>query len=59
MSVAAGRIRDITEAQRIQLRVPFPAGGIDREQNGPCDQAANEADGAENAQETEEEIAIE
>lgn len=58
MSVESFRIRDVGEAQHVQLFQTITSGDVDREQNGPDDETSEEADGDGNPQVAEEEIGI-
>lgn len=59
MGIIPCRIHDIAEAKGIQLRVPRPARGMDRKQNGPENDDASDTDGAENSEKSKEEVAVE
>jgi hypothetical protein len=43
---AIALIRDVGESEDIQLFIAIASGGIDREQDGPGDTAADEHDGS-------------
>ena len=49
---------DIGETEDIETSLTTTTGGIDREQDWPCDTAADEADDEEDLEEAEEEVAI-
>lgn len=51
-------VRDVAEAENVELAVPISARGMNREQNGPCDEDSHKGDGAQHAQEPQEQIPI-
>lgn len=57
--VAVVVVFDIAHGQDIELVLTTSASDIDGEQDGPCDDAANEAAQNRDAEESEEQIAIE
>ena len=56
--VAIVGIFDVAETQDIQLLLPSTSSGIDREKNGPRDQATNETNGGGDLEEAQEEERI-
>src|SRR4051794_38829115 len=52
------RVSDIAHRQDIQLLVATASGGIDWEQDGPGDQAAQEADDDNELEVAEEQVAV-
>lgn len=52
ISIILIRIFDIAEAQDVELIVAIPSGGVNRQQNGPGDQAPKEEYRTKNPQES-------
>ena len=51
-------VGNVAHGENLKLLLAFASGGVQREQNGPYDEAATEADVAEHLEKTKEEEAV-
>lgn len=58
MGVQLLGVLDVANGQRVELLEPAAAGGVEREEDGPEDEAAGEADVPQHLDEAEEEEAV-
>ena len=58
VGIVAVHIGDVAHGEQVKLLLASTTGGIDGEQDGPCDDAAKEADDNEQLEEAHEEVAV-
>lgn len=58
MSIVAVHVDNIAHGEQVELLLACAAGGIDGEQYGPGDEAAEEADNDEQLEEADEQVAV-